>query len=439
MFPCSCVDLPDEPVNNAASPEEPKAVSTERKYLLWLGTLLLAGVLSLGAFNWLMDPHRFFDSPDIPGVNVYKTFTSHMRIRKPIHIYQRAPTTLIMGSSRAGEGLHCEYLPGPFAECYNAAIRGITPYEQWRMLEHAVVAAREAGKPIQRVVLNLGFATFTETGLSNEGFEEALFARLPEGTTFTLHKAVLDKLLYALFSREAFEASRNTLLFQDRVQGWFSIGVLSLEKDGSWRTHPLPRASTDAEWVHNKNAKMWGSAANAIENGYGELERQIQQPGRFEKNYQSFEHLLEVAYQEKLFVQIMLSPAHVEYMHALDRHGLWPYEEQWKRRVVEINERLARKYHMQAYRIWDFEAFNEYAKEPSWNALAVGQTMQWYKDVVHFSEALGAKMLDVLVREQLDGNWYSVVNGDNLEAHLQQLRAEKDAYFRAHPVSTGAP
>src|SRR5690606_20524678 len=115
----------------------------ERKYLWCLWVLLLLGLVLLAGFNWLMDPHRFFNSPNIPGVNVYKTFTSHMRIRKPIHIYQRAPTTLIMGSSRAGEGFHCEYLPGPFAECYNAAIRGITTYEQWRILEHAVVSAKE--------------------------------------------------------------------------------------------------------------------------------------------------------------------------------------------------------------------------------------------------------------------------------------------------------
>lgn len=80
--------------------------STQRKYLLWLLALLLLGVGVLASFNALMDPHRFFNAPLIPGVNVYKTFTSHMRIRKPIHIYQRAPTTLIMGSSRAGEGLH---------------------------------------------------------------------------------------------------------------------------------------------------------------------------------------------------------------------------------------------------------------------------------------------------------------------------------------------
>lgn len=415
-------------------------LSKERKYLWCLLALLLLSVVSLAGFNWLMDPHRFFDSPKIPGVNVYKTFTSHMRIRKPIHIYQRAPTTLIMGSSRAGEGLHCEYLPVTFAECYNAAIRGITPYEQWRILEHATVSAREANKNIDRVVLNLGFATFTETDISNEGFEDALFARLPEGFTFTFYKAVLDKLLYALFSREAFEASRNTLFFQDKVQGWFSIGVLSLEQDGSWRTHPLPRASTDAEWVHYKNLKMWGSAANAIEKGYADLEREMNQPGRFEKNYQYFEQLMDVAYREKIPLDILLSPAHVEYMRTLDRHGLWSYEEQWKRRVVEINERLAAQYKVPAYRVWDFEAFNEYTMEPTWETLPLGKTMQWYKDVVHFSEALGAKMLAVVAQEQTEGDWYRLVNSQNLEMHLQTLRASKDNYFRTHPApSAGEP
>jgi hypothetical protein len=357
-----------------------------------------------------------------------------MRIRKPIHIYQRAPSTLIMGSSRAGEGLHCEYLPGPFEECYNAAIRGITPYEQWRILEHAVVSAREADKKIERVILNLGFATFTETSLSNEGFEEALFARLPEGFTFALHKAVLDKLLYALFSREAFSASRNTLHFQDRVQGWFSIGILSLEPDGSWRTHPLPRASTDAEWVHKKNLNMWGSAANAIESGYRKLKREVERPGRFEQNYDYFERLMTVAYQEKIPLDILLSPAHVEYMRTLDRHGLWPHEEQWKRRVIEINERLAAQYQVPAYRVWDFEAFNDYAKEPVWDDLPIGKTMRWYKDVVHFSEELGTKMLEVIIQQQTEGGWYRVIDSNNLENHLQNLRAEKEAYFLAHPA-----
>lgn len=409
--------------------------SPERKYLLWLLALMLVVVMGLAGFNAFMDPHRFFDAPAIRGINYYKTYTSHMRIRKPVHIYQRVPTTLIMGSSRAGEGLHCEYLPGPFEECYNAAIRGISPYEQFRTLEHAVVMAREANKPLQRVVLNLGFATFTETDATHEGFEEELFARDAEGTTFALHKAVLDKLLYALFSREVFEASRNTLYFQDKVQGWFSVGVLSLEPDGSWRTHPLPRASTDPEWFHKKNQKTWGSAANAIERGYAGLKNEIQQPERFEKNYQAFEQLIDLAYRENIPLDIMFSPAHVEYMRTLDRHGLWPYEEQWKRRVVTINEQVAARHGRSAYRIWDFQAFNEFAKEPAWDEIPIGQTMQWYKDVVHFSEALGAKMLEVVVQQRTEDGWYRVVDGKNLEMHLQTLRTEKDLYFRDHPGS----
>jgi len=84
--------------------------------------------------------------------------------------------------------------------------------------------------------------------------------------------------------------------------------------------------------------------------------------------------------------------------------------------------------------VWDFEAFNEYAKEPVWEELPVGQVMRWYKDIVHFSEELGAKMLEVIVQEQMDGDWYRVIDSSNLESHLQNLRAEKDAYFLAHPA-----
>lgn len=405
-------------------------MKNERHYLLLLGMFLVAGIISLGLFNAVVDPHRFFNVVNIEGFNAKKPYVTKIRLRKPLHIFSKAPTTLIMGSSRAGEGLHCKDFTQQLDECYNSALRGITTYEQKRVLEHAIASAGHAGKHVERVVLKLSYATFTETDLTKEGFEDDLFAREASGVDFALRKALLDKYLYALFSWEALSDSRYTLHYQDKPSGWFSVGIWSLEPDGSWHTYPLELASQDPGWYRKQRMNQWGGAANAMNKGFTQLKRQIDAGADFDQNYVYLEQLFDLAYRHDIQMDVVLPTEHVSYLQLLDAYGLWPYAEQYKRRIVEINERVASRYNRPAYRIWDFGGINRFSTEKHWDELAVGETMNNYVDIVHFSSEMGARMLGVIRDGKTQGDWYELVNGENIEAHLTRLRRDKDLYLK---------
>lgn len=384
----------------------------------------------MGVFNLVVDPHRFFNIVHVEGFNAKKPYVTKIRLRKPVHIYQRAPTILIMGSSRAGEGLHCADFTTRLDDCYNSALRGITTYEQKRVLEHAIVSARHAGKRVERIVLKLSYATFTETDLTKEGFEDELFAHEATGVDFVLRKAMLDKYLYALFSWEAISDSRYTLYYQNRPSGWFSVGVWSLEPDGSWHTYPLDRAKTDPEWYRKQRMNQWGSAANGMNKGFSQLKQQIDAHTDFEQNFVYLEQVFDLAYRHNIEMDIILPTEHVSYLQLLDQHGLWSAAEDYKRRIVAINEKLALRYHRPVYRVWDFGGINRYSTEKHWDALPVGEVMHNYVDIVHFSSELGALMLGAIRDNQTEGDWYALVDGKTIEAHLQRLRRDMDAWLK---------
>ena len=412
---------------------QPRALMTkERKYLLRLLIALLVSLLALGLFNAFIDPHRFFNLVTIKGLNEYKPYVTKMRLRKPIHIYQRRPTILIMGSSRAGGGLHCEDFTTKVSECYNTALRGITTYEQYRLLEHAITVAATANKKIERVVLKLSYATFTETDFTKEGFEEALAAHENEGISFTLRKAVLEKYLYALFSWEALTDSRMTIEYQDKSYAWRATGVWNFEEDGSWKTYVLPRFKNDPERLHTNRSKQWGSSVNAMVGQFAELKTQIDQHTDFERSYENFAKLLDLAYSHHIAMDMMFPSEHADYLRLMDEAGIWPYMENWKRSIILMNEQIAAEHNATPYIIWDFGGYNEYSTEPTWDQLPLGQSMQWYEDIVHFQGSLGALMLAAVRDHQTQGPWFETVDSRNIEKHLEKIRRDKDRHIKAH-------
>ena len=410
----------------------------ERKYLLLLSAVLVSLVLALGLFNALIDPHRFFHLASIKGLNEYKTYVTKMRLRKPVHIYQRQPTILLMGSSRAGGGLHCEDYTTKVDECYNSALRGITTYEQYRLLEHAMAVADAAGKPLQQVVLKLSYATFTETDLTKEGFEEDLAAHENTGVNFAVRKAVLDKYLYALFSWEALNDSYMTIAYQDKPYAWRATGVWNFEADGSWKTYTLPKYINDPALTHTNRSKQWVSSASAMRGQFAYLKKQMDGHVNFEHNYENFARLLDLAYRHHIPMKMLFPAEHVDYLLLMDETGVWPYMEAWKRRVIAMNEQIAAQYHVAPYPIWDFGGINVYSTETSWEKLPVGQSMLWYEDIVHFQGELGAKMLAAIRDQQTQGDWFETVDSKNIDSHLEKIRHDKDAYKNTFNNNTTA-
>lgn len=407
-------------------------MTQERKYLLGLAGIFTALVLSVGCYNLLVDPYSFFNVVSIPGFNTYKTYGLKLRLRKPVHIYQRRPEILILGSSRGGH-LRCDYLTPDVDRCYNASLRGITPYESYRELEHAIAMGH-----VQRVAWKISYATFAEMDLLKEGLEESNLAHENDGVTFELRKKMLDRFLYSLFSWETLRDSRLSVFYQDKPYGWFSTDIWSFEPDGSWRTYPTARVQQDPQWYYAQHTKHWRLSSGSMVTQLTQLKRVVDaNPPEIERNYMYFAKSLDLIYRHHIQLDILFSPEHASYLQLINETGLWPFAEAWKKRIIAINEQVAAANGQAPYRVWDFGGFNEYSTERTWEELKPGESMQWYEDIVHFNEQLGRKMFEAINQPPQPDSWYDVVDSHNIDEHLAKLRRERDRYLKGRKPIIG--
>jgi hypothetical protein len=399
-----------------------------KAYLAGLAGFLLVSLGGLASFNFIVDPYSFFNLASIEGVNQYKTYGRKIRLRKPIHVYLRKPSVVILGSSRGGRGLQCKDLVidgKQESDCYNASIRGITPYESYRMLEHSIGVGQ-----VEHLVLQLSYGTFLERKSYKDSFFEENFTTPEQGISLELWQNLLNRLLYALFSSEAINDSLHTIKFQDKPYGWFSTSIWSFEKDGSWTTYPIQLAIDDPAWAASKEQKGWGLASNAMMKNFKKFRKKIDKdPEHFDYNYHFLREQLRLAHQHGIETNLMVPPSHIEYLDIVYRAGLWQHYQQWKRNLVKLNREVAQEFGKAPFPLWDFSGFNQYTMEPSWEDLKAGEQMRWYVDVVHFNEKIGHKLLSAISNKEYSSSWYTLLEQDNIESHIHKHNQLGKKYF----------
>ena len=82
------------------------------KFILKFITAAFLPVLSVGVFNFIVDPYDVFNTPNFFGINHEKPKKdSNDRQFKAIDITRIKPTTIIIGSSRTKQGINPEHRP----------------------------------------------------------------------------------------------------------------------------------------------------------------------------------------------------------------------------------------------------------------------------------------------------------------------------------------
>src|ERR1700722_2220382 len=100
------------------------------------------GLLALAALiNLVIDPYGVYGWISILGVNQMKTqAVDESRLAKPYMVEREQPTTLLLGSSRVEVGFDPKSAAWPVAmqPVFNLGMPGSGPYEQYRLLQHAL-------------------------------------------------------------------------------------------------------------------------------------------------------------------------------------------------------------------------------------------------------------------------------------------------------------
>ena len=127
-----------------------------KSYLALFLALTLFGFSCAAAFNYVVDPYRFFDSADRPGINEFRQrFFLGQYVSKPYALKEQAPEAVILGVSRAGSSLATDHPGWSDTHVYNYAMAGSTAYLLWRNYQHA----KASGAP-KKVLLMLDFYMF---------------------------------------------------------------------------------------------------------------------------------------------------------------------------------------------------------------------------------------------------------------------------------------
>jgi hypothetical protein len=401
-----------------------------KSYLLLF--LCLCGLLfaAVASFNYVVDPYRFFNSPDRPGINEYRQrFFYGQYTAKPYALREQSPNGVILGVSRAGSALATDHPGWQGYGVYNYAMAGSTAYLLWRNYQHA-----KASGDLKRVVLMLDFYMFNvHQGLGPltayiKGYEERL-AVTPEFTanrSYPIRK--FKDTLTSLISFEMAYESWNTVRAQSQIANR-ELYKATLTNSGFWINDPPPKRTQ--RWLFHH-----------VERQYMTITWFPRPDKRFALSAEDgsdkliyLERIITDAHREGIDLRLGSMPFHArlaESMHAVE---LWDDFEQWKLSVVALVEEQASMANRPPFPLWDFTGYNQVTTE----AVPLNEDkttrMRWHLDPTHVSRATGDLVQTVMLQSEGERlpDFGQRVDSSSMQQYLDHTREQRAIYVAQHP------
>jgi hypothetical protein len=359
----------------------------------------LTPLLSIGLFNFVIDPYDVFNTPRIAGINELKPkkFT-HDMLFKAVEITRVKPTVLFLGSSRVQWGLDPTYFNLPGQEtAYNLGLQRANMYEVKRYFDHAITNQPN----LKKVVLGIDFWMFSETIKNTPAFSEDRLEK---------QQISFQDALNVLFSLDAFESSQATLM--DNLKNSkenLTVGSGKILIQGNVFSNGILKV--------DKSRKNPGSVANFTKG----LTNSIAYSSPFklsQERLQLLRAIVETCQQKGIALTIFISPSHATDMEGLHVLGLWSEFEQWKREVSKIAP------------IWDFSGYNSITTE------LIAKNMKYYLDSSHYRKETGDLILNRLLSSKentVPDNFGVLITAENIEAHFAKIRSDREKWLKTSP------
>ncbi len=383
-------------------------------------------------FNWLLNPFLLFDSPEIDGINKLKTeiFFAN-QLTKPHTIKQQKPHSIILGTSRAGSSLNPSSPQLNAMNIYNLATPGASPYVIFRLYQHAMANAE-----IKSVILCIDFFMFNDArGNKLPGYDKSFESRLDtlvDDSPATTWPQYLRDDIVTLTSWSTIQSSWATLNKQKSFASQEKGGVLQ-QKNGFW-IQQQPKSSLYPN-IFSKTAETYFSQQWFV--GDKKEFRLSPIDGDDTTTFYYFRQLLLELYKHDIETKIVILPPHAYLLEALSVAGLWDEFEEWKKRLIIINDQQALLFNKAPYNLWDFAGFNNISEEPIPASSTGDHPMQWYIDAAHPNAAAGeiviAKIFGAPIKNSNLDNFGRQLTSESIDAHLEQIRHERQLYRDQHP------
>ena len=383
------------------------------RFLRRLGVAVLALVASAAAINWLVDPYGMLVPPRIEGLNAIKpAFVEHLRLTIPYAIERLRPDGLILGTSRAGRGFSTTHPSWHGLKVYNSALPAASIYEMRRLLQHA-----HAVHPLRRVVLGLDNRVFYQNRDGDGTFSEARLRVDADGRRqFNLFSAQLPDLAASVFSMDALRDSLGAV----RFQGW---AKLTLSERGEWQ-------STSDDFDHAK-----GFRAMTL-NTFDRYRRYKADRFSMSKSIEPLREILRFCYREHIDLRMVIPPSHAWHLEAMRLSGMQDRWDDIKRAIAVVNAEVATEVGHNPFPVWDFSGYTGPNIEPV--PLAAPTKMTWYWESVHFKQALGDRVLALVLDDAIENphradSFGQRIDSENMEQHLKRWHENQHKYAESHP------
>jgi len=364
-------------------------------------TAVLLAVGCVGLFNWIVDPYGYFRDVQIAGFNANKPKAAgNDRLVKPAWAAKLKPEAVIVGGSVAEIGLpptHRGFTMDGALVPFNLGMARATWSETYCL---AMFMMRQA--PLKRMVIGVsGIEVTTCPSDAEQG------------------RADYGKLL---FSRAAFDASRETLRLQ-RQQA-------AISPEGLWDFDRYDEHLQTEEEVAQNFAVVMKSelcASASVGSAAPASIRPLKAPVAAERGA-GLRNLIRLALARRVELILLFYPTHVLLSEAQRSCQGTDARWNWLWQTVSIAEQEAAGHsrQIQVWEFWDYSTLNGekiHAGKPARDRL--------WQDSIHFNHELGDVVFDAIYRGRPGyGAQVTVANFDDLPTRGEEQRSK---FLAANP------
>ena len=359
-------------------------------------------------FNLLVDPYGAWHDIRIHGFNALKPDKQKDDRISKMGAWARHPTpNLILGSSRGAFGLDPDHY-GFNGNVHNLALASLSLDEAKRLLIWLANTTQ-----VKKVIFGTDFFAANMYFKMSQTYDGNFnyFRRL---TPVTFFGTALSSLK-TIFSQ--YQQNNRTSNWDSRDGSHYFFG------DTFQSQHPLFQ-SCDSDFlnIHFLPSPAYQFSFNAN--------------GKSTEDY--YRKMFALAHQKNIDLRVFISPTHARHMEVIYVLGLWPLQDEWLRIMVKVNEEEAARAGKAPFPLWDFSGFNSLTTEEV-PPLGDSETrMKWYWESSHYKKELGDLVLDRVLdysspNRKVPADFGVLLDSKMLEAHLNQVRIDRDVWRKSHP------
>ncbi len=378
------------------------------RYLRALCIATLVLLFAVAAFNLIVDPYGVFRVVSVEGFNRIKSqAVQRAELFKRVGVARVRPNALILGNSRAEIGFDPESPAWPMdvRPVFNVALPGTGVDSTLDELTQVLASSTP-----RVVLIGLDFLDFRTDAIAREAPAPAHRSRMQDLRDRASALLTLSALADSIATIEAQHRRNSTSLTEAGFNPMRDYEAIA-RNEGYYAMF----RQRDEE-----NAKAYVRGSKTI----------FSADGRPAPELHAIEQIIALTTQRGISLRFVIYPYHAHSLVLFDRAGLWPAFEAWKRELVRRSDAAAQGADVE---LWDFSGFGAFANERVPPPGNTSTAMDWYWEAGHFKKSLGDLVLArVFGRPDTPPQWGVRLIAGKLDAHLQQQRADRDAYERDH-------